>query len=31
MPFAKESDFEEALIKKLIEYGWERDILEYCS
>lgn len=27
MTFNKESDFEEALIKKLTEHGWEKDVL----
>ena len=31
MSFTKESDFEAALIKKLIEYGWEETVLEYYS
>lgn len=29
MTFKKESDFEEAIIKLLPEYGWEREVLRY--
>ena len=31
MTFNKESDFEEALIKILIEHGWEKEVLKYSS
>ena len=31
MQFDKESDFEEAVIKSLVEYGWEPTVLKHPS